>query len=328
MSISTSSLSLLLGFLWLGASGCRSQTEPRDADPPTASAMPEPKASPPPLPEPPVDLVRLPESAYRALLGFAGDNLVLVGDTGIHFVEPGEPPKFHACPTGAHRSLLGEDVVYYEEGHFFVQPARGGERKELFAEPSEPKMTASSPDAFLWVTRSDAKERLTLRQNGNSRLAYETSHSLLALAVDAERAYFVEGTTDGKWRLGTLDLNGERPLFTQFEGTRSPSSLAAYGRAYYYGGPERGVRRLTASFDATEPVTEDLICSPLATHGERVFCAHVGGLSQVGPTGTTRRLPVDARGPVTTVVANERHLAWLEDGGQSGLVARVVDLPD
>jgi hypothetical protein len=264
------------------------------------------------------------------LLGFAGDNLVLVGESGVHFIEPGTPPKFHACPTGTHRSLLGEDVVYYEEGRFFVQPARGGDRKEFFAEPSEPSLTASNAEAFLWVTKGDGKERLALRQSGKSRVAYETTGSLLALAVDAEHAYFVEGTADGKWRIGTLALKAERPLFTKFETTRSPSILAAYGRAYYYGGPERGVRRLTASFEGTEAVAEGFICSPLATHGERVFCAHVGGISQVGPSMTPRKLPFDVRGPVTTVVASEHHLAWLEDGGQrgqSGLIARVLDLP-
>lgn len=273
-----------------------------------------------------MDLVRLEESAYGAFLGFVGENLVIVGDGGIHFVTPGEPPHFHACPTGTHRALLGDDVVYYEGGRFFLQPARGGARREFFREPLEPKSVAAGSRGFLWIT-SDGKDRLAHRAEGATKILHETDGALLALTVDAERAYFVEGAASGEWRLGTVELGTRKVTFGPLDKTRSPSALAASGRPYYYDGPKRSVFRMNASFTEPEVVADDVICSPLATFSERVFCAHVGGLGEVRLGRRMTSLPAEVHGPVTALAVNETHLAWLEDSGRNAVLARILELP-
>lgn len=321
--------SLLVAAALLQLTACRNpppeRSEPAAAP---ATAPTPPAAASTTVAAPPVDLVRLPESPYRAFLGFSGANLVLVGDAGIHFIAPGEPPNLHACATGTHRSLRGEDVVYYEAGRFFLQSARGGARRPFFAEPIEPKLTASAPGVHLWVTAKGGRERLSARVGSTSKPLYETSDALLAIALDGKLASFVEGKADGAWRIGLVEIGGGEPRLGEFERTRSPASLVTAGVTYYYDGPRRAVRGVPPSLLAAETVAENVICSPLTTARGRVYCAEVGGLTELVHGRTPRQLPVEIRGPVTTLVANEHHLAWLEDAGKAGLVARVFELPE
>lgn len=318
---------LLLAALTLGVLGCRKQSTP-DAQP--SETPPEPvakKSFSVEKPEPPVDLVRIEESAYGAFLSFVGENLIVAASAGIHFITPGEPPHFHACATGTHRALVGDDLVYYEAGRFFVQPVRGGARRSLLEEPQEPKSVAGSERTLAWIIARDGRQSLKLRVDGKVATVHETEGSLLTLTVDRERVSFVEGAADGSWRVGAVDLATKKVRLGPLEHTRSPASLAASSVPYYYDGPKREVRRLTAAFDATEVVASEVICSPLTVLGERVFCAEVGGLAEVGGGRAPRVLSAEVRGPIAHLAVNETHLAWLEDGGRSTLLARVLELP-
>jgi hypothetical protein len=131
---------------------------------------------------------------------------------------------------------------------------------------------------------------------------------------------------DGSWKIGRVDLEGQRRT-TQTHHGRPPAMLAlGPDGVYFYDGPERGVRKLTFDLEREAAVAAKVICSPLVV-SSRVICAHVGGLFDIpGSNMAPRFLASERAGPITVTAATADRAYWVAENGNGRLIVRSVAL--
>lgn len=294
-----------------------------------APASPAPSAAPQAAQEERVrTLLQWPETAYHTSLALEGDTLVLLTATQLIRLTEGEPPAHQALPLGAGAAFAGDSVVYWDKGALWSVAKSGSEPKRLGPLPQPPQRLLGSERGVAWIERTPSGGSVVRRLQGDAaQVLYEAEEEVVAATMREDRLYFVEGNTATGWRLTGVSLDGKRLSPTPKRAGRTPAQLAAGDNGiYFYDGPTRSVRRVNHKLEGETTLAEETICSPL-TLSISVFCAQVGGLYEVPLDGRPAKpLTLETGGPVTTLVADEKRVAWVVDVAADKLAVRSIAL--
>jgi hypothetical protein len=208
-------------------------------------------------------------------------------------------------------------------------PLDEGDETELFSLRQAPQYLLSSGPRLAWLTKDHQDTYSIQTASAGSIHVLHASKSLLSSpAIFREDVYFIE-QSGGTWKIGRASLNGSQVMFTTGKSSRPPSMLAAGPDGiYFYGGPQKGIRKLTFDLDHEQAVQENAICSPLAV-SSRVVCAQVGGIFDVPWAGADPRVVAgEPGGPIADIAVTDKTVFWIADGGESRMVVRSAPLPE
>lgn len=275
------------------------------------------------------DWGELPRSAYRADLYLSAENLYVVTEHEIVRFE-GKGRSFRRpLSLGPVRTRYGENLLYWKDGLLRTTPLRGGAERVLGALAQTPMQLLGSRNDFAWLVRgSDGVSVQTLR-GGEVRDVLATPRPIVRASLVDDWVFFVEQLEGSHWRIGGAVVSATRtqvPVYSrEYEG-RAPAMLAVADALYFYDGPSRAVRRLSLDLRQEEIFKEGIICSPLAVFSHRVYCASVAGLFAVEKNNAPQRIFAEQEGPISSVAADARGVAWLTDRGADLLGVRFADL--
>lgn len=264
------------------------------------------------------------ESAYGTSLFILDNEVVLLTQTAVITLADGEPPKTRSLPLGAGAVLVGDSILYYNDGSVYVVPRIRGE-SQVYSDLKRPPMRLfASKERWGWLDRStDGYFTLVVSRGKVARPLYRTHHAIAFAAAWDESVFFVEAVARGSWRIGRFPFDGGPAAFSNARQGRTASMLAPSSEGvYFYDGPTRTVRRLSPDLQDDRVLAEKVICSPIAV-SDRVFCARVGGIYEI-PTkgGLPHPLAVETTGPITAIAADERRVVWLVDTAKDRLAVR------
>lgn len=298
--------------------------------PPAAEEQPPAAASQPAPARPEVHtLYEQSTSAYHARLFAEADRVVLVTERGFTTFAAGGPAQERALALGPIAAVHGDALVFWRAGSLREVSLSGQHERQLAALPRPPRYLLASEGRIAWITTgSERRAALQTLSGGRIRAVYESAFGISAPALHADRIYWVAQRENGAWSIGSVDLEGRHEISSETHQGRAPAMLAVgHDGVYYYGGPQRGVRRLTFDLQREATVASGVVCSPLAV-SSRVLCAQVGGLFDVAFAGSTPRFLASERsGPVTAVAAMSERAFWVAESGNGRLVVRSVTLP-
>lgn len=315
--------------------GCRRIEEPisdRQATPSLPSATAAVAVSPPLAA--PIELLRLPSSAYQALI-FADDEAIeLLTSSAAYRLLPGKAPEQRALDLGFAATVTRKSYVYWSRASIWSESRRaatlGGPTK-LAALAAQPQRFVAdiARDEFAFLSRSeDDRYAISKLEHGRVKRLYTSPGSIDALTMLGDALYFVERPGNAGWRIARLKLSGGDATFTASKTGRWPASLSGVKELVYYDGSRRDVLTLSPDLQQERTLAKDFICSPLAV-GASVYCSTMEGVFELQATGTPRQVVAASRHLITNLAASSARLALVTDVGGQGqdqLAVNVVSL--
>ncbi len=315
--------------------GCRRIEEPisdRQATPSLPSATAAVAVSPPLAA--PIELLRLPSSAYQALI-FADDEAIeLLTSSAAYRLLPGKAPEQRALDLGFAATVTRKSYVYWSRASIWSESRRaatlGGPTK-LAALAAQPQRFVAdiARDEFAFLSRSeDDRYAISKLEHGRVKRLYTSPGSIDALTMLGDALYFVERPGNAGWRIARLKLSGGDATFTASKTGRWPASLSGVKELVYYDGSRRDVLTLSPDLQQERTLAKDFICSPLA-EGASVYCSTMEGVFELQATGTPRQVVAASRHLITNLAASSARLALVTDVGGQGqdqLAVNVVSL--
>jgi hypothetical protein len=269
-------------------------------------------------------------SAYHARLFVDDEGVVLITQSGFTTIRPGAAAEEHALSLGPVAVRQGGAVVFWRSGKLRSVSLSGADERELAVVPLAPQYLLASESNLAWI-HTDRQHGTSLQtlSGGQVRLVHAVQDSVSACVLHGGSVYWVSEARGGAWSIGRVDLDGGRARSTPAQRGRPPAMLAA-GRdgVYFYGGPQRGVRRLSFDLEQETAVLTQVVCSPLVV-SSRVVCAQVGGLFEIAPAvRAPRPLAAERAGPITATAATDARAYWVAESGGERLIVRSVALPE
>lgn len=287
---------------------------------------PAAQKNPEPTPEP-TTLLTTSGSAYAATLALDDEASYLLTGNAAFRLMPGRQPERWDLDLGISPALMNDHLLYWSAGAFRQAHKRGAEPSLLAAVAHQPQRMVAAGGRFAWLDQAESG-RFTIQtlDGSNARILHAPGGYVAALAMTAERVYFVEQGPGTGWRLGAVPLSGGSPRYTAMKKGRTPSMLAVARDLFYYDGPSLTVRRITQDLEREEVIARDVICSPLAV-AEHLYCAQPGRLLEIGLDGVLRQVfPLQQKGTITAVAATATRLTWLMDVGRGALAVQTIAL--
>ncbi len=212
--------------------GCRRIEEPisdRQATPSLPSATAAVAVSPPLAA--PIELLRLPSSAYQALI-FADDEAIeLLTSSAAYRLLPGKAPEQRALDLGFAATVTRKSYVYWSRASIWSESRRaatlGGPTK-LAALAAQPQRFVAdiARDEFAFLSRSeDDRYAISKLEHGRVKRLYTSPGSIDALTMLGDALYFVERPGNAGWRIARLKLSGGDATFTASKTGRWPRQL-------------------------------------------------------------------------------------------------------
>jgi hypothetical protein len=266
-------------------------------------------------------------SAYHARLFADEDAVVLVTETGFATFRAGKAPEEQAISLGPIAVRQGGSVIFWRSGRLREISLSGAGEHDLAALARPPQYLLASEGQVAWI-QMDRQTGTSLQRlsAGAVHAVYDSEDTVSAAVMRGATVYWVLQSRDGSWKIGRVDLEGQRRT-TQTHHGRPPAMLAlGPDGVYFYDGPERGVRKLTFDLEREAAVAAKVICSPLVV-SSRVICAHVGGLFDIpGSNMAPRFLASERAGPITVTAATADRAYWVAENGNGRLIVRSVAL--
>lgn len=307
------------------------------AQPKVPSPAPVPELRTPRAPAPPrVDLpppqllLTLERSAYGASLHLARDAMFVLTPAALYRVsyDGTSPVESRPLPLGPNATIDADRVIYAAGDTLYAAPLSGAEPRALATLAGAPDRILAGETGVAWL-RHDADGRSLLEKLGPDGPVelYRSPHRLHGAVLLADWIFAIQSRHASEFRLVGVGLNGTVRLDEPRFG-RTPSMLTvAREYLYYYDGPRRAVRRVSASFGEDTSFGKDTVCSPIAV-GEAIVCAQIGGIVVVDEaSGQVRPLVEEPRGPITSLAVGEGRVVWIADLGRGGLGVSAVPLP-
>jgi len=265
-------------------------------------------------------LLALPVSAYHASVTLSGETVLVLVPGAVHHLGPDGASNQWSFPVDAVAALQGLTPVFWSEGAFW-RARLGQPAKRLGDVPARPVSVAASEEYWVWLERT-AQGRFSLHRlvAGSPKRIYSTSYELGPVAIQQDVILFAEARHASSWRLGSIRAAGGDAQFSDRKGSRLPALLAVReDRVYYYGGLRWGIRSSNLDTDDEQLVARGVVCSPMAVT-ERLYCAHMQGLSELSSSGQVVRTLTQNRGRlITSLAADSERVVWIRDVGDNRL---------
>lgn len=272
-------------------------------------------------------LLALPVSAYHATLHADEAGFTLLTEDAAYRLVPGREPSKTDLALGTGAALGRAGVVFWADGAIREGALPNGTTRRLARLDARPQSFLTSGQEVAWLERSESGAGvLRALASGKSHVTYAASGSIEAATMLSDWVFFVERAPDASWRIGGVKTVGGTPVFTPPHRGRTPAMLVARRDLHYYDGNTREVRRLSPDFEREDVLARDFVCSPLAVW-DHVYCAQVEGISEIREgSAPVRLVEGPAGGPVASLAANARHVAWVADTGADRLEVRARPL--
>jgi len=291
-------------------------------------------AAPPataPLPTPET-ILRLDQSAYGFSLHLEDETTFVLGPEALYRVPIDASTvaiSKEPLPLGTSVATFGGDLYYARNGALRTVPLQGGPPRELASVPSETAALLVGEAGTVWLRKTDDGGHVLEKLGKKGPIALHSApERILSPVLVDDWVFFVETRGPSGYRLAGVSVSKGELVQDEPRMGRVPSMLAASGGyLYYYDGPQRAVRRLSASFEEDVLLGKGTICSPLAA-SDRILCAQVGGIVELDlPSGTPRKLTEERNGPITAMASTGGRVTWITDMGKHGLGVHTLPLP-
>jgi len=229
-------------------------------------------------------------------------------------IELGEPFALH-----------GATVVFYREQQLW-QSLRGATPTAIASGVVEPALIVHDRAQVVWIQNDPKGTRFMTVRGGKPHSITWVEGRVDTMVLSGDQVFFFEQAAEGRWRLGGVTVEDGAPVFRDWQSGRVPSTLAAARDLFYYDGPSRSVRRVSADLAQEDVLATGIICSPLAAK-DRVTCARVGGLYELPLQGGAPKALSEQAPLISALATNGQEVAWLSDSGRDRLRVQRLVLP-
>ncbi len=273
----------------------------------------------------PVELLRLPISAYRPTLKVMDDAVYLLTEHAAYRVAAGGATQRFDLELGVGATVTDSWYVFWSDGAVQRAPKLGGKAQRVFSLPEAPQYFVGSRDDFAWLARSrDGGFSIQIPTGNQPKTLLSAGGAITALTLLQGFAFFVEAS-GGSWRIGAVREPGS-PKYAAVKSGRPPSMLVTDGEAlFYYDGERSQIVKLAPDLQSERVWVGSVICSPIAVAGA-AYCGSVEGLYSVSQSAPApHMLSLNQTSLVTALSADKTRVAWLRDTGPEQLSLELLE---
>lgn len=277
----------------------------------------------------PTLLLSLPKSAYHVSLHLDGDTTYLLTEDALFRMRPGREPEGTKIELGEGPIATHSAFIFWSKGSVFSVPKEGGKPQKLSAWERKPQYFVTSGDNFAWIDRTDGGRYsvVTLRDS-KPVVIHRPEGNVDAATMVGDWVFFVERIDDKPgstaFRFVGVPLHGKSPSFTPYQSGRSPATLVADSRIYYYDVNTNEMHALSPDFQENRILGKNVICSPFAVT-DNIYCGHVEGLHELSlKDQQMRRVDANERTSITALAASRDRVVWVSDAGRDSLSVKML----